>query len=143
MSNFWDKFKTENSFEYQIDNEGVIENVKKAGYEVIEANDYQLLLDIDDNQQYKIFLDRFELFKKFFGEEITYDMRPSIGGLPGRHIIIQLQQPMGILERIAWQASMGSDPKKEFNNLLGVHFGIAHHIVLFNRKQGRSNHDKR
>jgi len=42
---------------------------------------------------------------------------------------------MPILERIAWQAAMGSDPKKEFNNLLGVHFGIPHHIVLFNEKK--------
>jgi hypothetical protein len=132
---FWEKFNKE-GFEYEISNEEVIEKVKAAGYEVVEATDRQLFLDIDSEEQYEVFMDRFALFNRFFaGEtmELPFTLRPSIGGLPGRHIVIELPEPMPILERIAWQAAMGSDPKKEFNNLLGVHFNIPHHIVLFNR----------
>ncbi len=119
----WDEFMNEERVaageQYQIDNQGVIARVRAAGFEVLIAGNDQLFLDIDSEEDWEYFLNRWGIVSNYLPVNKEYEVRPSIGGLPGRHVIIHLPEPMPLENRIAWQAVLGSDRKKEFNNLLG------------------------
>lgn len=47
------------------------------------------------------------------------------------HVIFALPSPMALLERMAWQAILGSDPKREALNLIGLNNGVLNQVLLF------------
>ena len=66
------------------------------------------------------------------GRQTYYKASVSKGG--NTHVIVHLRSAMDILERIAWQAAFGSDPKREALHLLSVSRGELNPILLFMRK---------
>lgn len=66
------------------------------------------------------------------GNQTYYTVTESKGG--NTHCIVHLTNSMPIVERIAWQAAFGSDPKREALHLLSVAVGEINPILLFMRK---------
>ena len=72
----------------------------------------ELFIDIDserDFERFKVLLGMFERFYKVRGWRAT----PSASGLPHRHVVVEVGGNVTAFERIAMQAMLGSDLKRE------------------------------
>jgi len=106
-------------------------------WEVVLADDVTLMLDYDDSCIYNPLPDKFYRALHILDqvpeqEGVTFKTSASKGG--NVHVIVHLNYPMPIVERIAWQAAFGSDPKREALHLLSVSRGELNPILLFMRK---------
>jgi hypothetical protein len=109
-------------------------------WEVVLPTDKMLMLDYDDQpkgaapflpEQFFCTLAILEQLPEQ-GSQTYYQSSVSKGG--NTHVIVHLTQPMPVVERIAWQAAFGSDPKREALHLLSVALGDKNPILLFMRK---------
>jgi hypothetical protein len=105
-------------------------------WEVVVADDKMLMLDYDDRpydgtlpEQFYVTLG---IFEEMVGHDNYFQHTPSKGG--NTHAVLHMNTPMPIVERIAWQAAFGSDPKREALHLLSVSRGELNPILLFMRK---------
>jgi hypothetical protein len=120
------------------------EFLRQAGFDkqwqVVVADDMVLMLDYDDwacgnalrdslPEQFYVTL---SIFGETFGHDNYYERSVSKGG--NTHVVLHLSNPMDVIERIAWQAAFGSDPKREALHLLSVSRGELNPILLFMRK---------
>ena len=118
--------------------------LKEKGYadvwEVVLADDKMLMLDYDDTPVGSAPVLPEQFFRTLGileqtpgqGRQTYYKASVSKGG--NTHVIVHLRSAMDILERIAWQAAFGSDPKREALHLLSVSRGELNPILLFMRK---------
>ncbi len=109
--------------------EKFIRRMKKEGKKVNTPRSHELFIDIDDDEQRKIFHRNFRALldnvsnlglKSSATPTIVYN-KPSKSGPPRRHIIIYFPLYGGgfsDIERIAWQAALGSDPMRELLSLV-------------------------
>jgi len=105
-------------------------------WQVVVADDKTLMLDYDQRpydgtlpEQFWIMLG---IFDQVVGSNNHFEHTASKGG--NTHCVIHITSPMPIVERIAWQAAFGSDPKREALHLLSVSRGELNPILLFMRK---------
>jgi hypothetical protein len=106
-------------------------------WQVVVADDKTLMLDYDQQsyddgilpEQFYVTLG---IFDSAVGSNNHFVPTPSKGG--NTHCVIHVEKPMPIVERIAWQAAFGSDPKREALHLLSVSRGELNPILLFMRK---------
>ena len=105
-------------------------------WEVVVADDKMLMLDYDDRPYDGTLPEQFYVTLGIFGEMVGHDNyfqhTPSKGG--NTHAVLHMNTPMPIVERIAWQAAFGSDPKREALHLLSVSRSELNPILLFMRK---------
>lgn len=105
-------------------------------WQVVVANDKMLMLDYDakqyDGSLSEQFYSALGIFDQVVGSNNYYQVTKSKGG--NTHVVINLEKPMPIVERIAWQAVFGSDPKREALHLRSVSRGELNPILLFMRK---------
>lgn len=111
--------------------------VKKCpeGYQIVIATDQLIQIDYD----FKILPDDFqaklELLRRRVTGRVQWWKTPSKSG--NLHVTIHLlDTTMNVVERIAWQAAFGSDPKREMLGLLRVALGSSPYPVLFFEKEG-------
>lgn len=115
------------------DRKQYIERMENEGYKVIVPNSNELFIDIDTNDDYAVFQDQiFMLFKMIDG--ITVDEHVSRHGLPGKHITVTLPFDVSDSERIAWQASLGSDYKRELLSMIRLTRGDVHPTLFVENK---------
>ena len=102
-------------------------------YEVFSATENCLLLDIDSRELPGQYFFGLEMLKKLDPkiENNKYFYRSRHGNI---HVIIWLEQPMPIYQRIAWQSILGSDPKREALHMTHVDNGNMSPILLYMRK---------
>lgn len=115
-----------------------IEEAERRGLKVVEADDLTLQLDLDRpfatkspvSQQE---LDVADIFREHFADEedgvVKRLYTASQNG--NEHRYLRLRKPLSVEARIALQAILGSDPKREILSLLRVVRGVAPAIVLF------------
>jgi hypothetical protein len=107
---------------------------------MVEANDRQLYLDLDLDQEEGGFYTEEDvkrivsgLVEDLFGGDIgTPRFLPSKSG--NLHAIVRLRKPMPALERVAVQLALGSDPVRERISAQRVLKGISPAICLLLRK---------
>ena len=108
---------------------------------VVVADDKTLMLDYDgrpyDGTLPEQFYVTLGIFNEVVGNVNYFHRTPSKGG--NTHVIVHLTQTMPIVERIAWQAAFGSDPKREALHLLSVSRGELNPILLFMRKDRKGS----
>jgi hypothetical protein len=109
----------------------LVEKGLDKDWEVFVATDTTLLLDIDSDTLPDGFMRWLTLLEEQVGV-VTYEVFVSKSG--NRHVIITMKQPMDIIERIAWQAILGSDPVREACHLGSVKRNEQNPILLFQRK---------
>jgi hypothetical protein len=108
---------------------------------VVVADDKTLMLDYDHRPYYSAdgdgllpeqFYVTLGIFDSAVGSNNYFVPTASKGG--NTHCVLHMEKPMPIVERIAWQAAFGSDPKREALHLLSVSAGELNPILLFMRK---------
>jgi hypothetical protein len=93
------------------------------------AND-ELFVDIDSEEAYKQFFHVWPLVKRHFAYH--YVMTPSKSGLPKRHAVVRLvRKDHSLLEKIALQAALGSDGRREVISVVRAVKGEENVVVFF------------
>jgi hypothetical protein len=112
----------------------LVQNGEAGEWEVVVADDTVLLLDYDIKHddihgppsQFQRMIGR--LFTNF---KSWKEYKSRSGNV---HIVVQLGRPLPVLERVAWQAILGSDPKREALHMVSLAKGSLNPIVLVMRK---------
>jgi hypothetical protein len=103
---------------------------------VVLADDNTLMLDYDHRPYDATLPEQFYvalgILEEALHEDQFFTVHESKGG--NTHAKVVLTTPLPIVERIAWQAAFGSDPKREALHLLSVSRGELNPILLFMRK---------
>ena len=113
-------------------------NPEYSDWTVKVAAPCELQIDFDRKSEKQELPTRFKncmkLLQQRFNvtEPLPYKMSKSKG--MGTHITITLPAAMDDLEKVAWQAVMGSDRIREGLNILRIKRGIKNPILLFARK---------
>jgi len=103
------------------------------GFEVIQSTRNTLLLDIDSEDDFNRYKFALPLVMEFLNiKEIQ--MWESKGLAGHRHILITLNEDLHVLTRIALQAALGSDPRREIFAIERVKAGISEPSLLFRPK---------
>ena len=95
-------------------------------WQVVVADDKMLMLDYDDLAATDCTLpEQFYMVLGILEQTLGYPTYQTIEKSKGgnTHAVIHLDTPLPIVERIAWQAAFGSDPKREALHLLSVSRG--------------------
>jgi hypothetical protein len=110
--------------EYNINEarEFYINRMTNEGYITVTPESNELFIDIDTDDDYSLFQDQYKMLVRDVGV-VAMTENISRGGLPGRHIRIIMAFDMTDAERIAWQASLGSDPKRELLSMMRLQRG--------------------
>jgi hypothetical protein len=117
---------------------------EKIGCDCVSPNESQLQLDLDNDQQYKLFQKRYREYKiiaqHLANYTVTgYKIKPSKSGLPHRHITITVVgHEFDRWERVCLQFMLGSDFVRESLNTLRLISGHPNPSVLFEKKKEES-----
>jgi hypothetical protein len=117
--------------EYALDRTHAYKEAERHGLDVVEADDYTLQLDMDRDEAFQMFID-FDLGRLIsflYVERVWWT--ESRGG--NKHVYIRLTAPRTLPERIALQASLGSDPVREFLNLMRYNNGSEKPVLFFEK----------
>lgn len=106
----------------------LINDEEDKDWAVVIASDMMLMLDFDTPEIPQTFITQLEIMEQAFRTTVTYTVTPSRSG--NKHVIVHLPVPMSLFERIAWQAVLGSDPKREALHLLAVAKDEKNPVVL-------------
>lgn len=91
----------------------------------------QLFIDIDDEWAHTKFLRNIEILKQEF-PFLDWESTPSKSGLPHRHIVVTLHEPIETQEqRLMLQAFLGSDPTHELLSWIAGRHGNTQPTVFF------------
>lgn len=111
---------------------------KKAadkGCVVVRPKENELFLDFDEVHQWNQFVGKnWPIFRKYFDPKATHKLEQSQSGKPGHiHITISLSKPVSALERILFQAVLGSDPVRELLSLVRLYYNLPDPTLFFEK----------
>lgn len=114
---------------------------EKQNAEVVESTDTTLLLDIDSLPAKAQYNDVRGILSsklpRLFGPQSGDISWPSKSG--NEHIVVHLKTPIGASERIAFQAILGSDGKREALNLARIKKqGLGNEAIVLFRPKART-----
>lgn len=119
---------------YEDDDDTVESAARKAlsmSQVVVVPADNELFVDIDTEEGFERFM---ALIPKL--DCVSYTVRRSPSLRPGRHhIVVRLRRSVTPIERIAYQAILGSDPIREILSCRRIDRGIAQPTIFFERPQ--------
>lgn len=99
---------------------------RKEGLRVVVPTATQIQIDIDNDADYARYTQAYDMLRDLrIYAKLNASERPSRNGGEGRHITIDLGDDVTPIERIALQAIMGSDFKRELFSLSRVKDGEA------------------
>lgn len=113
----------------QFTDEGACEKAEKLNCSIMYSDDMTLQLDLDSDEALRTFYEQIELLNSLGFLWDGYDTLPSKSG--NTHVLVRLPQPVPIEERIALQAMLGSDRKREMLALAGLRAGQENPVLLF------------
>lgn len=96
------------------------ETAEKLGLQIVEPGPRDVFVDIDTDADYRhltAMLDVVNAVEVYLKIGAEY---PSKSGLPRRHVYVVADRDLTPVERIAIQATLGSDRKRELLSLLRV-----------------------
>lgn len=100
------------------------------GFEVVVANEYELMLDYDTKEVPPIFQKVIAIFDKHHPNLYGgYQLHRSKSD--NTHVIVKLNHKMSITERIAWQAIFGSDGVHEALNMIAAKREVSAPVLMF------------
>ena len=114
--------------------EEYIARMQADGYRVCLPEANELFIDIDTKLHWETFLAQIGIFERNHGENIVWSVSPSRNGGEGRHVRVYMPFAMDDVERIAWQAALGSDPARELLSLVRVKRGDKSPTLFIERR---------
>ena len=104
---------------------------EKYKCELVVSSPLHLLIDLDTIAQHETFTASAAILReaepKIFGKIESWTSRNG----KGTHYLIELKEEKSVYERVALQAVLGSDPKRETLCLKRLHEGKGEIIVLY------------
>lgn len=111
---------------YVPSSDGAIKKAEEENLKVIFPEENELLLDFDNSVAYDHFENVIHILEEYWGV-VSRKESPSLSGKPGHvHVIVRLNTQLTSLERIAIQAALGSDGKRELLGIVRVHHDDPH-----------------
>ena len=112
-------------------NDDPCESAKKNGQVVVLTQPRELFVDIDNEEDYRVLLAHIEIMTQL-GISIEFDhISPSKSGFPRQHVYLSVDHELGPMERIALQACLGSDRKRELLSMCRVYLNDRPPTVFF------------
>lgn len=112
--------------------EGAQEAARKKGLEIVLPKRDELFIDLDSEAAYRTYKEQVKLLAQ--KETILLEtVRYSASGPPHRHVTLTLKKELSPMMRIALQAALGSDPKREMLSFHRVCAGHPHPTLFFER----------
>lgn len=109
------------------------EKADKLGMKVVYPGEHELQIDIDDEMSYRIFQSQFEMLKNYV-PEVSFEEHVSKSGWPRKHITVTVPFKIWGALRIALQASLGSDLKRELLGCTNMIAGNEQPTLFFEPK---------
>lgn len=100
-------------------------------FDVIEADEYTLLLDLDAPEALAQFEHVFPILERHFIVVKQETWKSKSGHT---HKLLELAKPLSVMERLLLQAALGSDGRREVIALVRLHNGVANPSRLFKPK---------
>ena len=94
----------------------------------------ELFIDIDNDAAYNTFNDNFSLLHDMMPGYVSFVESPSRRKKDGKHIVVTLPRNVTPLERIALQAALGSDPRREAHSLRRYFAGDPLPTLFFEKR---------
>jgi len=111
-----------------------LELAANEGLTVVFPAPNELLIDIDNEHSFQMFMKQMDILKKYVGA--TGDtITESRHGLPGRHIVVTLDHDIDETERILLQVCLGSDRVRELLGYVQMKNGDAHPTLFLEAGQ--------
>ncbi len=118
-----------------ISTQGSLDQAFKQGVRVIIPKDRQLQIDIDSDDDYSRFTQAYDALKQhYLNVPLYYKTSPSRNGGEGRHITVEMTEELAQIERIALQAILGSDWRRELFSLIRVRKGEPLPTLFFEKE---------
>ena len=114
-------------------NDKAINKATKSGFAIVRTAPNLLLLDLDDAAACSKYLEMFPMVKEQIGLVKIGEWVSKSG--EGKHVVLQLDKPLPVSQRMLLQAILGSDLKREMYNLKRVWDKESDPIVLFKPKK--------
>lgn len=95
------------------------------------AGESELFIDIDSDVDFARFQHVWPIFAEHFGDKSQPVITPSKSGGEKRHVVVGLKSPQPLLVRIALQAAMESDGRREAISVLRALAGEPNVVVFF------------
>lgn len=112
-------------------------------WEVVVAEEYQLMIDYDTVDSYDPLPEQFFTTMNILGQvyvpegeapaALHYERFASKGG--NTHVIVTLPYNLSDARRVAWQAAFGSDPKREALHMLSIARKELNPILLYMKRK--------
>jgi len=125
--------KTESSF-IAPNSEKAFEKAAELGLDVVLPKAYEIQLDLDSNDAYIYYLTNIDILLRA-GLICNIKDVPSKSGLPHRHITINFNRDLSNWERIAYQASLGSDRTRELLSCIMIEQGDQYPTLFLEKKR--------
>lgn len=110
-----------------------VEQAEKSGLSIVFPASNELQLDIDDWAGLGVLADLTPLLEKHWGPVTRREHTSKSDNPKKRHVTLTLEKPLTDLERIALQACLGSDRKRELLSLVRVKIGDPHPTLFYER----------
>ena len=104
--------------------------MESEGFKIYLPSPNEVLIDIDNEDDYEYFLIAINRFEEEFESRIPFKIIPSKSGLPHQHIICEFPFEMENLQRVAFQAVLGSDRVREMLSLFRIIQGDTYPSLL-------------
>lgn len=105
-------------------------SAEAQGFTVKIPTNTELFVDVDSDES----LSRFMSTISLIDDVNRWVTTPSKSGLPHRHIVVTLNRTVTHLERIALQAILGSDNRREAHSMIRLNNGDLHPTVFFEKE---------
>lgn len=112
-------------------NQYAFDRAMKEGLRIVLPKGNELQLDFDDDESFNLFESLFHIARPHLGKSFEIVTNPSRHGLPRRHTTITLDHNVTMLERIALQACLGSDRKRELLSFIELQNGDSAPTLFF------------
>lgn len=106
---------------YRESRERYVLRMREEGFQIQTPEENELLLDIDNIEAFDFFEIAFKRLNVEFDNCIIALIRPSKSGLPNRHILIRMPFVLTSIDRIAFQAVLGSDLTREMLSIFRLY----------------------
>lgn len=108
---------------YREKREQYVERMVAEGFGIMTPSDNELLLDIDTEDDWKFFQKAVARLQEEYPRLVNWAAWPSKSGLPRRHALVTVPFVVDDVQRIAFQAVLGSDRVREMLSLFRCRCG--------------------
>jgi hypothetical protein len=123
-------------------NDDPYETAKAQGVDIVLPGPRELFLDIDDDES----MAHYEAMLAFCTNDPLFPMREikrTVSPGANWHVYVEVfsKEPLDPMTRIALQAALGSDRKRELLSALRIHFGLDRPPTVFFERPGEEGAD--